>query len=389
MQRNISISYFKSFFRYLYLFIPIWYAFETQYAPIAVLGVIYAVSHGIAVVLELPTGALADMIGRKKTVFIGLLFGAVAYFLISQTRSVSWLWLGYIVHGASAALVSGADVALQFDSLKELGKEKQYMKISASIGFIVRSALILGILLGGYAYVIHQRLPYFLVGLSLLVATFLTLFNTEPQIDTENFTLRNYIKQTKIGFRELFKNRYVRDFSIFYIFVGGITWYFMFFLNQAYATEIGFTAIERSWLFASIYLLVSLINIGLTRLKSLKRRHIYVLFPILLTLGYIPGYWATKPFSIVLIFLVQFAGIARFALLDQYSNLEFESKYRATAISALNMAVSFLFILIALLGGKIIELYGVGFIMSALGVMAFATTVPTAYILLTRHRDRE
>ncbi len=388
MRQNITLSYYKGFFRHFYLFIPIWYAFETQFASVTTLGFIYAASHGISVLLELPTGALADLIGRKKTVFLGLLLEAIAYFVISQMRSASWLWAGYTIVGISGALVSGADVALQFDSLKELKKEKLYMKISSNIGFIVRGSIIIGILLGGYTYGINQRLPYLIVGLSLLIATFLTLFNTEPKVDSEKFTFKNYLKQTKIGFKELFKNRYIRDFSIFYIFIGGISWYFIYFLNQAYATEVGFNTIERSWLFASAFLLVSIANMWLVRRKKLKRKHVYLLFPALLIFGYLPGYWASKTISIFLIILVQFAGIARFSLLDQYANLEFESKYRATAISSLNMAVSLLFIAITLVGGKIIELYGVGVIMTALGLLALFTTMPTARVLLTTHKNK-
>ena len=108
----------------------------------------------------------------------------------------------------------------------------------------------------------------------------------------------------------------------------------------------------------------------------MKRGKVYIALPALMIIGFLPGYWADKSLAIVSIFLVQFASMARFSILGQYSNQEFESKYRATAISALNMAVSVVFAIIAVIGGKIVTNYGSGMMMTLLGILSFLIMLP-------------
>jgi hypothetical protein len=247
--------------------------------------------------------------------------------------------------------------------------------------------MIMAIFLGGYIFNYKEGLPYILVGLTTLIAAGITLLNTEPKIDSEQFNFQSYVRQTKKGFGELFKNDYIRDFSIYYTLVGGITWYFIYFLSQVFATEIGFTAIQRSWLFAGIYILGELIMFKLISSNVLNRRKVYLMFPIVMIIGFLPGYWLTKTLSIFSIFLLQIISSARFSILDQYSNLEFESKYRATAISALNMAVSIVFALITVVAGKFINNYGSGLIMTGLGVLTIVLVLPFTRTLLVRHKN--
>ena len=79
--------------------------------------------------LQLPTGTIADLIGRKKTMFIGSLF-FVADNLFFASANCPWLaWTGNILWVIGFSLVSGADSALLFDSLRILGRENEYKKI--------------------------------------------------------------------------------------------------------------------------------------------------------------------------------------------------------------------------------------------------------------------
>ena len=386
MRLNIKLAYIKSFSLSLYFFMPIWYAFETQFGTPAALGVIYALTHLILVILELPTGALADLMGRKKTVLLGLVVESLSWIVLSQAKNMSWLWYGYGINAIGISLSSGANTALNYDSLKELGLEKTFSKFSSKTSIIHRIGMILATFVGGYIYNYRKNLPYILFGLAAFFTSIITLFNTEPEIDTEKFNLKNYLKQTKLGLRELFKNEYIRDFSIFYVLIGGITMYFIYFLNLAYATEIGFTATQRSWLFSGIFIISEIIIFKLISSKLLLRKRVYLTFPILMIIGFLPGYWLTKTLSIVSIFIVQIASSARFSILDQYANLEFASNYRATPLSTLNMLVSAVFAAITLIAGKVINQHGPGLIMTSLGVVTILLVLPITRVLYVKHK---
>ena len=50
----------------------------------------------------------------------------------------------------------------------------------------------------------------------------------------------------------------------------------------------------------------------------------------------------------------------------------------------MNMAVSIVFAVIAIIGGKIITIYGSGMIMTLLGVLSLVTVLPTALVLVRK-----
>lgn len=388
MKKNISLTYYKRIFTHLIFFLPTWYAFESKFASPDILTIIYAVSHLITVILELPTGALADLIGRKTTVFFGLIITGLSWIYLFNTQNIYYLWFGYAVNAIGVALVSGSDTALLYDSLKELGEEKNFSLLLSKLSIVSRIAIIIATFLGGYIYMFHESLSYLLVGICSIIAAFFVFKMTEPKIDSEKFNLPNYIKQTKLGFKQLFKNPYIKDFSIYYTFVGSLTYYFIYFLSNAYSTEIGFTAIERSWLYAITYIIGEIVIYFMISAKWVSKKVVYTAFPIIMLLGFLPAFFGQKLIAIACIFLAQLAASARWSILDQYSNLEFDSKYRATAISALNMLVSLVFSVIAIASGKIVSTFGAPFMMTLLGVVTLLTVVPSCAILIRNHEKK-
>lgn len=385
LKRNVVIFRFTMFFNSLLFFMPTWYAFETKFASPELLAVIYAVTHLISVFLELPTGALADLIGRKYTMLLGSIIRAVFFIYLSQMQNATWLWIGYIFLQIGSVFISGADTALFYDTLKELKENERYSEYSSKNELVYRIGLTLASLIGGYIFMIHFRLPYILVGIATFFSAIATLFFTEPQIDSEKFTLPNYIKQTKIGFRELWKTPYIRDLSLYYLSVSGITWYYLYYLLNAYTTDVGFSPVARGWLSAINSILVAVLGIIIAKSKLFSRKITYIFFPVALAIGFLSAPFLHVPFAAIAIFIVYLASIFRWTFLDKYTNEEFESKYRATAISTLSMCVSLIYFVLTFLLNPIFQNFGSPWVMFSLGVLTLLTTVPTAVILLKNH----
>jgi len=342
------------------------------------------VTYLVSVFLELPTGAFADIIGRKYVVFLGFIIQGGSYIFLSQTQNTWWLWIGYSTMQVGYTLVSGANTALLYDTVKELKKESIFNLIQSKNEFVYRIGLSLAGFMGGYIFAFHHRLPYFLVGVSTIIAGIITWFAVEPHIDSEKFTFKNYINQTRIGFRELWKTPYIRDFSLFYISVGGITWYYLFFLLNVFMTDTGFTPVHRGWISAVNSILVAIISILVARYKILNRNITYLFFPAVLLVGFLLAPFLSSWTATVSIFLIYLAAITRFTFLDQYANQEFDSKYRATAISALNMAISFIYFFLSFSMNPILTRFGSAWVMFTLGVITLFTTVPSMIILLKK-----
>ena len=155
MSRNIPLFIaFRVFFnaRFYYpvlgvLFLDLGLNLE-QYAT---LNVIWAVT---ILLLEIPSGALADVIGRRWMVILAgaLMVGEMAVFAFAPAGE--WLFpllvLNRILSGAAEACASGADEALAYDSLPVEGREERWRAVLANLmrwssgGFFV--AMILGAL---------------------------------------------------------------------------------------------------------------------------------------------------------------------------------------------------------------------------------------------------
>lgn len=225
------------------------------------------------------------------------------------------------------------------------------------------------------------------MGFTNLMAIALVFLMVEPKIDTEKFTLKSYIKQTKDGFKELFKTSYMKKLSLFYALVGGITWSCIYYFNQPFAQDVGFSEIGRGWLFSLIYLLSSLLLFFLAEKKELlTRNRVYLGFPIIMSLALLPGILATKLIAPFLLFGVIFASGSRFTILDRYTNKEFLSKYRATAISSLNMMINIFYIIVVGLSGLIQDRYNTKLIFTILGILTVFLVFPSSLSLVKEYK---
>jgi len=387
LEKNINLSYITAFLTSLIFVIPVWVAYQRRVLTFSQMAVLVSLQSGATVLLELPTGALADLLGRKKTIMLGWLVAGIANIYLGFASSFLMFLSGFCFRAMGAALISGADTALMFDTLKELNRMDFYSRYASRSGLIYRTGLAVASFVGGYLYQVWIGLPYALTGVFQLLATVFVFLMTAPRIDTEKFSLQSYLRQTKDGFRQIFQSGYMTRLTIFYVLIGGITWSALTYYNQTFAKGFGFTERQLGWLFSALYLTSSLLILFLTENEQiLTRNRVYFGFPMIMILALLPGYWAVKPLVPVLILLVIFCGSGRFAILDRYTNKEFLSKYRATAVSALNMLVGILYIFIVTLGGKIQDIYGTKITYTLLGILALIFVLPSGVSLIRENK---
>jgi len=105
------------------------------------------------VIAEVPSGALADLLGRKQLLLITSVLMVVEMMLLSfvPLRNVSLVFWAFfanrILSGLAEAMASGADEALAYDSLMEQGDVKDWPAVLSvtmrlkSIGAVVTMAL--------------------------------------------------------------------------------------------------------------------------------------------------------------------------------------------------------------------------------------------------------
>lgn len=346
---NNNLFYLRilSVFRSLFFMVPVWVSMELKYISLTQIAIIDMIILASALVLELPTGALADLIGRKKSISISFLVSAMAYFLFAYADSFYLFLIAGLGFGLGDALLSGALEALVFDTLKQNGKEHTFSEVNNKNSLIFNYSIFCAILLGGVMFEKYYHLPSILTGISFLIAGFISSKFIEPDIDSEKFTLRNYLLQTKMGFKELFKNKQARDISLFYILVGTFTWPIVLSFKNFALVDLGVSEKNMGFILAFVSLLAVQILHVLIRKKVFERMRVVFLLPAILLSIFLPlSYFYQIPNVIVMIFFVMLMSSMRWNVLGRLSNQCYSSKNRATAISSLSMMISLTYIMV-------------------------------------------
>lgn len=382
-KRNISIFYIMEFFSSLYFLIPIWVAFELRYVSLSQLATLEIIIFASQIILELPTGALADLLGKKPTIFLGMLISGASFVAFGLSSSFNDLLFSCLLTGIGYSLRSGAKEAMLFDTLKQVGKENIFDKISSKLSMIFQIGMAAATLVGGFLSLIHFRLPSIATGIAIMFGSLFVLFLFEPTIDTEKFTLINYIKQTKKGFMELFKTKYSTLISIFYGLVGGITFSIEIVFTKLIMTELLFSDTEMGIVFSIIGIVGSLIlYLIVNKTKLLDRKRTMFLFAILIPISLMPGLLFNKTIIIPFVLLMMLLSAARWSLLGKYTNDVFSSKNRATAISSLSIFTGLIYILVMLLSGPVMEMYnGSKVFFTVIGIISLITITPLGIYL--------
>lgn len=116
-------------------------------------------------------GTLADKLGKKLIICIGLALFAISEFLFAVSHTFSLLIVSRILGGFSAGMVMPGVTGMIADLSKGKDKAKNFGYMSA----IINSGFILGPGLGGFLAEFSHRLPFFVAGFSGCLALVLSV----------------------------------------------------------------------------------------------------------------------------------------------------------------------------------------------------------------------
>ncbi|WP_045461680.1 MFS transporter [Vibrio hyugaensis] len=138
-------SYFARF--YYPVFTLLYLDYGLTLSQFAMLNVVWAAT---IVLAEVPSGAFADTLGRKRLVVLSsiVMFIEIAMIAFVPTGNPTFVFVVFLINrvlsGLAMALASGADEALAYDTLKEQGKEALWprvlqiqLRIASSVSIVV------------------------------------------------------------------------------------------------------------------------------------------------------------------------------------------------------------------------------------------------------------
>nr|WP_214650060.1 MFS transporter [Palleronia pontilimi] len=161
----------------------IWFLYFQSELSAAEAIVLYAIYDVATFTLEVPSGYASDRLGRKPTLLLAALSGAVGSAAIAFGGDFAWFALGQAALGTAAALASGADSAFLYESLKAKGDGHRIEDEELRAWRFSFSAFALSAVAGGALALLSFALPFGLTALAFAGAACIALAFTEPPHD--------------------------------------------------------------------------------------------------------------------------------------------------------------------------------------------------------------
>jgi MFS family permease len=369
-ERNIRLAYALCILRNTWFWLWVWVFYYLLYTNYAGIGLIETGLFLTITLLEIPTGAIADLLGKKPTLILSFLMHTIGAFITAFAPNYPTLLFSILILGIGGSLFSGTFEALIYDSLKQEKQEEKYHKIIANMTTLRLVTPAVCGLIGGFLYAISPNLPFIANAITYGIGFVLSFFLIEPLIDTEKFSLKSFIKQTKEGIRELTKTTTIREQTFLLLSIAVIVVIGDEMLNSFLGVEFGFTATQLGILWAIIYVFSGIAsqfssNISHTFKGNKGAILIGCVYAITLVISPVVGL-VFGALSLLVRTSVQaiFMNISSVII-----NNNTESRYRATTLSTFNMFTNIPYMLTAYGVGVLADMYSAKIVGFGLGVV--------------------
>lgn len=321
------------------------------------LGLLETIFHLTSFFMEIPTGIVADVFGRKLSRILGRILFALSNVIILLGTQFHIIALGFVLTAISYNLESGAGEALVYDSLKEIGDEKSYLKVVGRIESIYRITGLISFLVGGAIALINYEWLYYLTIAFSVISIIPALFFVEPQYKKDEYhelkpldEFRQLIKDSVILIRT---NRRLAFFILSMEFILSIGTVLFYYLQNFWKLQ-GMNELWIGVAFAAssaMGILGGLLAHYFER-KMGQKQFLYI-FPWITVLSV----WmiAFTSWHIMAFIIVTFVDSVIFVGMNDFINREIESHIRATVLSVSSMLFSFYMIILFPIFGYISE----------------------------------
>ena len=386
---NIWILYLIKISKWFMLFMPYIVPFYQENGldmqQIMVLQAIYSVS---IVVLEIPSGYLADVIGRRRTLILGVIMGTLGMGIYSISYGFSGFLVAELVLGIGTSFVSGADSALLYDSLLDIQKAKEYMKYEGrmvSVGNVAEAAA--GIV-GGLLALISLRTNYYAqTGLAFLsVPAALWLIEPGRHQRLKVFNFRTILK---VVTDSLFVKKELRT-NIFLSAIIGTATLTMAWFAQPYFEFVELPLSLFGIMWTALNLTVGFAAMVAWRVERRLGASLTVLLLVILVpagylaLGQLQHIWAI---SILFLFYIV-RGVATPVLKDYIHRLT-SSEVRATVLSVRNFIIRICFIIVGPAMGYLTDQTGLQKALSFGGIVFLVSGLALVFLFRKHRSDLE
>jgi MFS family permease len=328
------------------------------------------------VLLEAPSGYFADIFGRRFALIISSVFLGFAYFLLNFANDMASLMVFEITAGVAMSLISGADIALLYDTQKALQEDthSESAKGIAQLGFIKSLAEVLGALVGGVLALWSFDLMVLIQSAVAWVCLLLALLVVEPPYKKAGAA------ESRLQITEILKHLLVRDPVLRRVVLAiplySLATFHVAWLVQPYWESQGLSLAVFGILWCAQSLTVALANkFGFEIERRFGASTVLVLIGTLPILGHFGMAWFQGWTGIVIGLLLFVCRGLNQVILVNALNRRVPSEFRATANSFTSFLFRLAFITTGPLVGYVAQTQGLVTALNLLGISSIALFV--------------
>lgn len=373
LERNIGLDYIGTFIQNLNMQSCIWVLYLSYCGMnLGQIGILEGVYHLTSMIFEIPSGAVADLLGRKKSMLVGRILGAVSCLIMLVSRNF-WLFaLSFFVQALGNNFNSGSEEALVYDSMKVLGREEHYIGVNGRLNVLIEVSQGIATVLGG---ILAEYSFLYCYGASLVIAVCAVIpvaLMTEAPFDRQPKTQMHPIQMLLNHFKTSFKilKEHPQIFKVILYFEGIFTAQtLLFFYSQQYFSDMGYSKIWIS-VFMLLFSVVSCMGALLSEkifAKHKNRATVIAAFVIAIGIGSFG--LQNIVVSVVALSMTGFCNSLLYPIQSNILNGMIPSEQRATLISLNSMFFSIGMILLFPLAGFVADFIGLANVFALLGVL--------------------
>jgi len=327
------------------------------------------------IIFEIPTGALADILGRKRSVIIGWFAGGLIWILIPFMTNFYWLVCVLIAFAFAVTLISGAQEAWVIDLLD------RQKRSSLSENYFINDQSIsnLGVFLAGFMgmaviALLGMDWLFYIAGIGMSLGAFSLIFAeddkvTEKESISELFTETINVSKQAIKYVYDHKILFYLTFGNFFAYLTGVAsvaWQ-PYFLEQSIPVQY-FTLLGSAGAIIAVF--------APHLVKTIRKRipaenYVLAILAVLTSAFYLAVYFIAGPIFAIVAFIVTQYFLPQIAepLEENYFQRHSVSKMRAAIGSTKSMVNGIPSFISLLVGGGIAEWLGPKYALVSAGVI--------------------
>lgn len=353
--RNIALYYFLTLFMNGWFILPNWVFYFAQFITIPKIGIIDGISKLIAILLEVPSGAVSDLLGKKKTLIFGNSALSLCCLILINASNFMWLLIGNIIMFIGFAFISGAKEAILYDSLRDIKKEQHYDEVLGKVNSIATLTTVVSIFAGGLLFRFNPKLTFIAWMIFSLIATLLLLFMNEPKSDEAEVSYTEYFSKLKTGVTYIF-TKPVFSFVLPVLFFSMLIKAYEGVIRQNTGAYFSFSGETFGYILALILIPTLFVSYNYNRIITYFKDKVEFFFVSLYLVGFAIVYFTNNLYFGAISFLSVYVAqeIAKPYIIGLI-NKGTQSKHRATAISTVSLFSEFPYMIVVIFFGSLIQ----------------------------------